>query len=161
MTQLTNHTRNLGFTLIEVLVVIAIIGILAGVIVASLGDARQGGQDSAIKQGMSSVRNDSAIFYNDNNFSYDDFCIYAATVPKLDSLKISSSAANAVSSNIGAASNGTTVTCHANAEGFALAVPLNNPSDPDKPLWCVDSAGFSGEVEEGALSSNASAIECN
>jgi prepilin-type N-terminal cleavage/methylation domain-containing protein len=61
-----------GFTLVELLLVIAIIGILASVIMSSLSDARDNSNDASIKQSLANIRAQSNVFYNQNNFSYDN-----------------------------------------------------------------------------------------
>lgn len=53
-----------GFTLIEILVVIAIIGILAGITLVALGGARNKARDSRIISEMSQLRS-AAILYDD------------------------------------------------------------------------------------------------
>ncbi|MDB5266885.1 MAG: prepilin peptidase dependent protein type pilus assembly protein PilA [Parcubacteria group bacterium] len=50
------RTHTHGFTLIELMVVISIIGLLASVIISSLNVARQKGRDGAIKQQIGQLR---------------------------------------------------------------------------------------------------------
>lgn len=61
-----------GFTLIELMVVIAIIGLLSSVILASLGNTRLRARDSAVRQIVGQMRNILATQYaeNPNNPSY-------------------------------------------------------------------------------------------
>ncbi len=68
------NTKNRGFTLIEILVVIAIIGILASVVLASLNSARDKGADAAIKSSINNARAQAELFYDDNSSSYDGLC---------------------------------------------------------------------------------------
>ncbi len=58
-----------GFTLLELLIVIAVIGILAAVIVASLSSAKSKGNDAAVRQNLGSLRSQSEIYYS----SYKNF----------------------------------------------------------------------------------------
>jgi len=64
-----------GFTLIELMVVIAIIGILASVVIVVLNSARKKGQDSAIQTQMTSLRSQAEIYASTNNGSYDNLFI--------------------------------------------------------------------------------------
>lgn len=56
-----------GFTLIELIVVIAIIGILSAIIIAFVTDARQKAKDAAIVQSLESIRNPAAFYFETNN----------------------------------------------------------------------------------------------
>jgi len=55
-----------GFTLIEILVVIAIIGILAGIILVSLGKARSKARDAKRQSDIQQVLTAQVIYYGDN-----------------------------------------------------------------------------------------------
>lgn len=54
-----------AFTLIELLIVIAIIGILAGLIVVNLGGVRERGRDTQRKNDMKQLQTALRLYYND------------------------------------------------------------------------------------------------
>jgi len=54
-----------GFTLIELLVVIAIIGILSSVVIASLGSARDKGNDTKRKADLHQIQNALELYYSE------------------------------------------------------------------------------------------------
>ena len=60
-----------GFTLMELLIVMAIIGILASIVLVLLTGAREKGQDSSIKTQMLSLRSQAEIYGVNNGGSYD------------------------------------------------------------------------------------------
>jgi len=55
-----------GFTLIEMLIVIAIIGILAGGVLVGLGPATKGGRDARRLSDLRQVQNGLELYYNKN-----------------------------------------------------------------------------------------------
>lgn len=55
-----------GFTLIEILVVIAIIGVLASIVMSSVNSARAKAQDASIKANLNSLRIQAAVYRSDN-----------------------------------------------------------------------------------------------
>jgi len=65
--------KNKGFTLIEILITVTIIGVLASVVVGSLSTAREKGNDAAIKSTFSSLRSEAEIIFDDTG-SYATFC---------------------------------------------------------------------------------------
>lgn len=57
----------LGFTLIEMLVVISLIGILATLVVANLNSARERARDAQRKSDLRNIQTGLRLYYNDNN----------------------------------------------------------------------------------------------
>jgi prepilin-type N-terminal cleavage/methylation domain-containing protein len=70
-----------GFTLVELLVVIVILGVLAGVAVFAVGGITDSSKKSACKADVSTVQAASDAYYAQNN-------AYAADVPALKTAKL-------------------------------------------------------------------------
>ena len=60
------RNKSRGFTLVETLAVIAIIGILAGIILVAMGPARDKGKDTKIESNMLQIQNLAENIYLDN-----------------------------------------------------------------------------------------------
>lgn len=69
MSHKNSHSRKKGFTLIEILVVVTIIGILASISLLSLRTARATARDSARKVTLRSLQSPLQLYWN-NNGSY-------------------------------------------------------------------------------------------
>lgn len=60
-----NMTQRKGFTLIEILIVVAIIAILASVVLVGLGPTQQAGRDARRISDLSEVQNGLELYYNE------------------------------------------------------------------------------------------------
>lgn len=60
-----------GFSLIELLVVISIMGVLAAVLMMNIVGARERAKDSKKMQDLNSLKNALRMYYNDNQFYPD------------------------------------------------------------------------------------------
>lgn len=67
----------LGFTLMELLIVIAIIGILISLGVVSYSSAQKAGRDSRRRSDMKAIQNAWEQYYADNSGSYPATCNFA------------------------------------------------------------------------------------
>lgn len=144
-----------GFTLVEMMVTIAIIGMLASFVMIRMQNAREKGIDSAIRAEMDRARSKAEEFY-DINDTYDGVCISANGIST-----ILANAAKRLSSvnTVGTDSmsffynpNGGTGTavCHDRPDngttpsGWAAIISLKKPKNPNRG-WCVDSSGNARE----------------
>ena len=144
-----------GFTLIELLVVIAIIGILAAVVLASLGDARDGASDSSLQQTLGNTVSQAEIYFNGNSFSYEDMCDDTTIENLLISAYETVPGANAIATG---AQGNTEVFCNSTENSFVISAPLTNSDDEGGRFWCVDSDGNRTETSESRADG---ATDCN
>ncbi|MDD5318964.1 MAG: type II secretion system protein, partial [Candidatus Pacebacteria bacterium] len=132
-----------GFTLIELWVVIAIIGIRSSVVLASLTSARSKGQAAAVQAQLSNMRAQAELYYSNNNNAY-------GTAANCTSGQFSASAATGGLANLVAgvtSQSGATLTCFASTTAWsAFATIAGNQ-------YCVDSTGKStaSTTETGAM----------
>ncbi len=154
-----NFEKNKGFTLLELLVVIAVIGILAAIVISALGSAKTKSNDAAISSIMSSMRAQAALYhsaignYGTSAGSAATHCLTASTmfvsgaVPNLSSLLGDLARKNG--STLGTSGAGKNVICstlNAPATAWAIVASTTGSATID---WCADSSGASKAVSGG------------
>src|SRR3989344_6738941 len=113
-----------GFTLIEMMVVIAVIGILSAAVLAGLGPSRAKARDARIISGLNQIRTIAETVYNPvNNNPYNGLVEAAASVT--DDIE----------------SQGTSVDIDV-ATPFEYSASAKLASSDE--IYCVDSSGYSG-----------------
>jgi type II secretory pathway pseudopilin PulG len=101
---------------------IAIIGIIAATVLASLGTARSTGEDAATKSTLNSLRAQAELYSVKNDDSYDGFCLDSQTKQLL---------------------MGKTITCNDSPNEYAVSAKLNAEG-----YFCVDSASFTDVIKD-------------
>ncbi len=154
-----------GFTLLELLVVVAIIAIIVSVTLVSLNDSRNKGADAAVKSNLSTIRGQSELFYsnNDNKFLPPGGSTFdIASCPGYDPsgtnmFSSDKTISNAITEAVRRGANGSS--CYNSALYWAIAVGLK--SNPNRS-WCIDSGGDSKEVASApATAINDATFSCN
>ncbi len=150
-----------GFTLIELIVVITIIGILSVIVLPNLTSVRGRGQDAAVKEQMTQFRATAAMYYDDN-YGYTTSG-QAATVGPQACLPTSGWPAGSVFTSsdfskviTGIQSNAASMpNCYlgsntVKSQSWAMVAKLRSNTG----FWCVDSAGSSKllTTETGVIS---------
>ncbi|MEK9185344.1 MAG: type II secretion system protein [Patescibacteria group bacterium] len=138
-----------GFTLIELMMVIAIIGILSAVVLTSLNNSRIKGYDSKIKQQLLGFRRAAEIYFtNQSPLSYGS--------PVLDCVSGMFADTSAVNGNpnaylqITGINPAPTIVCGATASQYAVKASL-----PGGGGWCVDYKGTSKSILAGQVAGSA------
>lgn len=124
-----------GFTVLELLIVIAIMGILASIVIVSLSDSREESEDAAIMSTLVNMRTDAHVYYETHDDTFSGAC--------------STSHMQAAYDDVSAMSPGDVV-CNNNDQSWLMAADLHSDEDGDgmSDYFCVDSAG-SAEKGEG------------
>lgn len=124
-----------GFTLVELMVVITIVGILASIVLIDLSNTRKKGEDAAVQLGLREVRNAAELYYS-NNETYVGVCDTSDNT-------LSNSGDFGRIENYLNEHNGPTgiIGCRESDNAYAVISSLNLGN-----CWCVDSQGSSREV---------------
>ena len=69
-----------GFTMIELLVVIGIIGVFAAIVMALTGNVGNQAKDSKIKASLNDLRKEAEVFFNDSDLGAGDYFITAGRI---------------------------------------------------------------------------------
>lgn len=122
-----------GFTLIEILVVVAILGILTAVVTNSIYEARAKAQDAKAKHIMSEFVNYAANYATGNNSSYAGLCASTEANNLLNS-------AFSAAAKVRSASD-----CISDDNEYVTAVPMLYN---DGYLFCLDHTGSKVEIQD-------------
>lgn len=142
-----------GFTLIEMLVVISIIGILAALVLVALNNARGKATDARIKSDIGQLRTLAEIHYDSNGASYADFnlCVGSGTTAG-NPAKCQGSIATSVSAlTADLTKAGGAITSSAVVDAFCVSSSLKSNV---ASFVCVDSTGVTTEGAQVCLSTS-------
>ena len=141
----------------------AIIGVLASVVLASLNSAKKKGDDTVVKSNLRTVANQAGLFYSDND-SYlpaggSTFSIAACPVYNAAGTNMLSKNKVVADSIAEAIYRGNGSSCYNSANIWTVAVGLKLTANTS---WCVDVSGAARVVNSAPASAiNSSTFLCN
>ncbi|MEI8062387.1 MAG: type II secretion system protein [bacterium] len=127
---------NKGFTLVELLIVIAIIGILSSVVLANVSQGRTKAYDAKVQAQMASIRGDAEIYYITNgNYGITTYScglgMFADTASGM--VNLTKSVNYPVGEN--------TIVC--NSDSVTKTYAVSDNMSGTSTYWCIDSKGTS------------------
>lgn len=128
-----SKTNNLVVIIIVIFVGIAVIGILASVVLASLNSARSKGQDAAIKANLSNITVQAELYWDSKSTNGKDGD-YSGLCYDNEILKLIEGTPKA---------KGVNPICNDNFKSYAISALLNS-----EKYFCVDSTGVAAEVND-------------
>jgi prepilin-type N-terminal cleavage/methylation domain-containing protein len=128
-----------GFTIIELLIVVAIISVLAAVVLVNVTGYINKGKNTAIKANLASLLTNGSIFFNSTgNGTYFDFCS-------------SSYASNTEAAIKDAGESFTCVVSPTFAAWCSCSTMKVTNIDPISSSFCVDSTGYKKVTQNAGL----------
>jgi len=164
MSILKMKDKKRGFTLLELLVVVAIIAVIVSVTLVVLSDSRDKGADAAIKANLNTIRGQSELFYSNNSNSFlpsggtDVSGICPSYNPSGTSMfSNDKTISDAIVEAVKRGGNGSA--CYNSSINWAVAIGLKSDANT---AWCVDSGGNSKLVSSVPASAiNSGTLLCN
>ncbi len=153
------NTKN-GFTVLELLIVIAIIGILAIITLSYLGRTKDKADDVGVQSNVVNARSKAEVFYAQNGNSYEGVCAMTGPYSIGRQIRAAARAQNITpqSSYTDTTPSGwNTEACHDSEEHYAAWVPLQSSTLGSPIGWCIDSRNFTRQVN---VVLNANATQC-
>lgn len=138
-----------GFTILELLIVVAIIGILVAVSFAYLGESRNKGGNAGVQSNLVNARAQAEVFFTNNNRSYEGVCAVVGTVAIGRHVQGAARAYGKTPEGAyadGTASDWDTEACHDLGTVYAVWVPLKESTSVSPVGWCIDSTTASKRV---------------
>lgn len=137
--------RNQGFTLIEMMITIGIIGVLSSLIIVNMNSARLKAVDARIKIELASVRRAAAVYYDvaggETYGNNANSCNANSSMFKQDDvIKNLLDSVDAI--------DGVSVTCRSNGTHFAVSADLVSVSGDFDDNWCIDSSGAARTTDD-------------
>jgi len=148
------RSTNKGFTLIEILVVIAIISIISAIVLFSITQYINKGKDSNIAGNLAVLVPAGEAFYNIGN-TYDDFC--DPNISAVVRNAISQMPVNPAGSCSG---NDAHMCCSVNINGKSWMACARLFTDTTK-AYCVDSMGTEREIDQSQCYSSTTYTSCS
>jgi prepilin-type N-terminal cleavage/methylation domain-containing protein len=118
-----------GFTLVELLIVIAIISVIASIVVSSAIEARARAANASVKSYLWQARSQVELYYLNNNQSYTSACSNSTIV-----LVVAGALSN------GGDTGSVASRCNNITNEWAVNSMLKSPEGANI-YWCVDSSG--------------------
>lgn len=144
-----------GFTLIELMVVIGIIGLLASIAVAAFGPARGSGRDASVKANLAQIQVQGSLYYNIGTTfgTVTQSCTPAAGSLFNDTTTTVDDTTRAAIAEATKQAKDNAIVCKATATMYAVAAKINSGK-----YWCVDSRNAAREITDPAAISDASPL---
>jgi general secretion pathway protein G len=128
-----------GFTLVELMVVIAIVGLLASIVLVNVRGTKDKARDANIKSYMYQLRNAAEMIYTQTEN-------YNAVCDESDNTLSNSGEFGILERAIKKDNGNVDLTCFEDAGGKSFAVSSPLVASTGKH-WCVESAGLSIEID--------------
>lgn len=147
-------TKNKGFTLIELMVSIAIIAVLSSIVMFSVSQYINKGKDSNISGNLAVLIPAGEVYYNFNDANYGTgYTGFCASGPVTNALSQISLPAENLNCSTG-------LCCNVSLSGDAWAACAQQFTDNTK-AFCVDSRGVKKEIDNNAcISDTPPIVEC-